>query len=175
MDCRHERTHGRNGNLDDPKLGEAARELFDNGKALLSRIVEEKLLTQMATVRLGKRTEHRAPLIKDLVPLAELEDVVFGAWDPIPDDAYDSARHCGVLKPQDLDPIADFMKTIKPMPAVFDKAYVKKLDGTNVKTGANKLDLAEQIRADIRRFKEENACSRLSMVWAASHPTRNLS
>ena len=125
-------------------------------------------LTQMATVRLGKRTEHRTPLIKDLVPLTELDDIVFGAWDPIPDDAYDSARHCGVLKPEDLEPIADFMRTIKPMPAVFDKAYVKKLDGTNVKTGENKLELAEQLRADIRRFKEENDCSRVVIVWAAS-------
>ncbi|MGB5302826.1 MAG: inositol-3-phosphate synthase [Gemmatimonadota bacterium] len=125
-------------------------------------------LTQMATVRLGKRTEHRTPLIKDLVPLAELDDIVFGAWDPIPDDAYDSARHCGVLKPEDLEPIADFMRTIKPMPAVFDKAYVKKLDGTNVKTGANKLELAEQLRADIRRFKAENDCARVVIVWAAS-------
>ena len=125
-------------------------------------------LTQMATVRLGKRTEHRSPLIKELVPLAELDDIVFGAWDPIPDDAYASARHCGVLKPEDLEPIADFMRTIKPMPAVFDKDYVKKLDGTNVKTGENKLELAEQLRADIRRFKEENGCSRVVIVWAAS-------
>jgi len=125
-------------------------------------------LTQMATIRLGKRTEHRAPLIKDVVPLADLSDVVFGAWDPIADDAYDSARHCGVLKPEDLEPVADFLKSIKPMPAVFDKAYVKKLDGSNVKTGKNKFDLAEQLRADIRNFKQEHGCDRLSMVWAAS-------
>jgi myo-inositol-1-phosphate synthase len=125
-------------------------------------------LTQMATIRLGKRTEHRSPLIKDVVPLAGLEDVVFGAWDPIPDDAYDSARNCGVLRPEDLEPVADFLKSIKPMPAVFDKAYVKKLDGTNVKHGKNKYDLGEQLRADIRDFKEKNGCDRLSMVWAAS-------
>jgi myo-inositol-1-phosphate synthase len=125
-------------------------------------------LTQMATIRLGKRTEHRTPLIKDVVPLADLSDVVFGAWDPIADDAYDSAKHCGVLKPEDLEPVADFLKSIKPMPAVFDKAYVKKLDGSNVKTGENKFDLAEQLRADIRNFKQEHGCDRLSMVWAAS-------
>jgi len=125
-------------------------------------------LTQMSTIRLGKRTEHRSPLIKDVVPLASLDDVVFGAWDPIPDDAYDSARNCGVLKPEDLDPVADFLKSIRPMPAVFDKAYVKKLDGTNVKTGKNKYDLGEQLRADIRNFKEKNGCDRLTMVWAAS-------
>jgi myo-inositol-1-phosphate synthase len=125
-------------------------------------------LTQMSTIRLGKRTEHRSPLIKDVVPLASLDDVVFGAWDPIPDDAYDSARNCGVLKPEDLDPVADFLKSIRPMPAVFDKAYVKKLDGTNVKKGKNKYDLGEQLRADIRSFKEKNGCDRLTMVWAAS-------
>jgi myo-inositol-1-phosphate synthase len=125
-------------------------------------------LTQMATIRLGKRTEHRSPLIKDVVPLADLSNVVFGAWDPIADDAYESARLCGVLKPEDLEPVADFLKAIKPMSAVFDKAYVKKLDGSNVKTGKNKLDLAEQLRADIRNFKEEHGCDRLSMVWAAS-------
>jgi len=125
-------------------------------------------LTQTATIRLGKRTDHRAPMIKDVVPLAELSDVVFGAWDPIPDDAYNSALNCGVLKPEHLEPVADYLKSIKPMPAVFDKAYVKKLDGTNVKTGENKFDLAEQLRADIRKFKEENGCDRLTMVWAAS-------
>ena len=125
-------------------------------------------LTQTSTIRLGKRTDHRAPLIKDVVPLADLEDLVFGAWDPIPDDAYASAMNCGVLRPEHLEPIADFLKSIKPMPAVFDKAYVKKLDGTNVKTGETKFDLAEQLRADIRRFKEENGCDRLTMVWAAS-------
>mgnify|MGYP001820519067 FL=1 len=125
-------------------------------------------LTQTATIRLGKRTDHRAPMIKDVVPLTELSDVVFGAWDPIPDDAYASALNCGVLRPEHLEPVADYLKSIKPMPAVFDKAYVKKLDGTNVKTGENKFDLAEQLRADIRKFKEENGCDRLAMVWAAS-------
>jgi myo-inositol-1-phosphate synthase len=125
-------------------------------------------ITQMNTIRLGKRTDARSPLIKDFVPLADLNDIVFGAWDPIPDDAYDSARHCGVLKPEDLAPIADFLKTIKPMPAAFDKAYVKKLDGTNVKSGATKMDLAEQLREDIRRFKAENSCDRVVIVWAAS-------
>jgi myo-inositol-1-phosphate synthase len=125
-------------------------------------------LTQTATIRLGKRTDHRAPMIKDVVPLTELSDVVFGAWDPIPDDAYASALNCGVLRPEHLEPVSDYLKSIKPMPAVFDKAYVKKLDGTNVKTGENKFDLAEQLRADIRKFKEENGCDRLAMVWAAS-------
>jgi len=125
-------------------------------------------ITQMNTIRLGKRTDSRTPLVKDFVPLADLDDIVFGAWDPIPDNAYESARHCGVLRPEDLEPIADFMKSIKPMTAAFDKAYVKKLDGTNVKTGADKMELAEQLREDMRRFKEENGCDRLVIVWAAS-------
>lgn len=125
-------------------------------------------LTQMNTIRLGMRSDERTPLIKDFVPLANLDDIVFGAWDPIPDDAYESARVCGVLRPEDLEPIADFLKSIKPMPAVFDKQYVKKLDGTNVKSGSDKYDLGEQLRADMRRFKEENECTRLVIVWCAS-------
>jgi myo-inositol-1-phosphate synthase len=125
-------------------------------------------LTQMSTIRLGKRTDSRSPLIKDFVPLANLDDIVFGAWDPIPDNAYESAKHCGVLRPEDIEPIGDFLKTVKPMPAVFDKHYVKKLDGTNVKSGSDKYDLGEQLRADIRRFKQENDCTRVVIVWCAS-------
>ncbi len=126
-------------------------------------------LTQMQTIRLGKRTEERTPLIKDFVPLAGLDDLVFGAWDPIPDDGYESAVNAGVLhKERHLDPIKDFLSSIKPMKAAFDTDYVKKLEGPNVKEGANKKDLAEQLRADIRRFKEENGCDRLVMVWCGS-------
>ncbi|TFG63094.1 MAG: inositol-3-phosphate synthase [Gemmatimonadales bacterium] len=125
-------------------------------------------LTQMSTIRLGKRTDARTPLIKDLVPLANLDDLVFGAWDPIPDNAYESAKHCGVLRPEDLDPIRDYLASIKPMPAVFNRHYVKKLDGSNVKSGSDKYDLGEQLRADIRRFKQENDCTRVVIVWCAS-------
>ncbi|MFW6088496.1 MAG: inositol-3-phosphate synthase [Gemmatimonadota bacterium] len=125
-------------------------------------------LTQMNTIRLGKRTEGRAPLIKDFVPLVDLDDIVFGAWDPIPDDAYDSARVCGVLKPEDIEPIGDYLKSIRPMPAVFDRKYVKKLDGSNVKQGDSKYHLMEQLRADIRGFKQDNDCERLVVVWCAS-------
>jgi myo-inositol-1-phosphate synthase len=125
-------------------------------------------LTQLNTIRLGKRTENRTPLIKDFVPLADLDDIVFGAWDPIPDDAYKSAKVCGVLRPHDIDPLEDFLSDIQPMKAVFDPHYVKKLDGPNVKTGANKRDLADQLRKDIRDFKESRGCDRLVMVWAAS-------
>ncbi len=125
-------------------------------------------LSQMSTIRLGKRTEQRSPLISDFVPLADLGDLVFGAWDPISDDAYTSAKIGGVLKDADVEPLKDYLETLKPMPAVFDQAYVKRLEGSNVKTGSTKRDLAEQIREDIRRFKEENGCDRLVMVWCAS-------
>jgi myo-inositol-1-phosphate synthase len=126
-------------------------------------------LTQMNTIRLGKRTDERTPLIKDFVPLTDLEDLVFGAWDPIPDNGYESAINAGVLHKQDhLDPIKGFLSSIKPMPAVFDTGYVKKLEGPNTKTGDTKRDLAEQLRADIRSFKEENGCARLVMVWCGS-------
>jgi len=126
-------------------------------------------LTQMGTIRLGKRTEGRAPLIKEFVPLAELKDLVFGAWDPVPDDAYQSCLHCGVLnKHEDVEPIKDFLQGIKPMPAAFDQYYVKKLEGKNVKTGRTKKELAEAIRKDIRDFKAKNGCDRLVIVWCAS-------
>jgi myo-inositol-1-phosphate synthase len=124
-------------------------------------------LTQMATIRLGKRTEHRAPLIKDFVPLAGLDDIVFGAWDPIPDDAYTAAKKAGVLEERDLEPVKDFLSRIKPMPAAFEQKYVTRLSGTNVKHGT-KRELAEQLREDIRRFKSENGCDRVVLVWCGS-------
>jgi len=125
-------------------------------------------LTQMATIRLGKRTENRTPFIKDFVPLADLNDIVFGAWDPIPDDAYTAAKKAGVLEDRDLEPVADFLKAIKPMPAVFENHYVTRIHGTNVKKGKTKRDLAEQLRQDIRDFKAKNKCDRVVIVWCAS-------
>ncbi len=125
-------------------------------------------LSQLNTIRLGKRTEDRTPLIKDFVSLSELDDLVFGAWDPIPDDGYESALNAGVLERHHLDPMEDFLRSVKPMPAVFDKEYVRRLDGPNVKKGENKFDLAQQLREDIRRFKEENGCERVVMVWCGS-------
>ena len=125
-------------------------------------------LAELSTIRLGKRTEQRSPRIRDFVPLTDLNDIVFGAWDPIPDNAYDSCKVAGVLESKHVDPIADFLKSIQPMPAVFQRDYVKRLEGINVKTGATKRDLAEAIREDIRNFKEQNDCSRLVMVWCAS-------
>src|SRR5881628_205438 len=125
-------------------------------------------LTQMATIRLGKRTENRSPLIKDFVSLAKLDDIVFGAWDPIPDDAYTAAKKAGVLEDRDLEPIRDFLSSIKPMPAVFENKYVTRINGTNVKKGKTKRDLAEQLRQDIRDFKSRNKCDRVVIVWCAS-------
>ncbi|MBI3983112.1 MAG: inositol-3-phosphate synthase, partial [Gemmatimonadetes bacterium] len=125
-------------------------------------------VTQMGTIRLGKRTEHRAPAIRDFAPLASLDDLVFAAWDPIPDDAYKSATVAGVLEPPHLEPIVGFLKGILPMPAVFEQRYVKRLSGTNVKRGKTKRDLAEQLREDIRAFKARSGCDRLVMVWCAS-------
>jgi myo-inositol-1-phosphate synthase len=125
-------------------------------------------LAELGTIRLGKRTDQRAPKIREFAPLAKHDDLVFGAWDPIPDDAYQSAKVAGVLEDRHIEPIADFLRTIKPMPAVFSQHYVKRLQGTNVKQGKNKRDLAEQLRADIRDFKQRNGCSRLVVVWCAS-------
>ena len=126
-------------------------------------------LTQMATIRLGKRTEQRTPLIKDFVPLADLNDLVFGAWDPIPDNAYQAALKAGVLdKHEHVEPIRDFLQAIVPMPAAFDQHYVKRLQGTNVKQGKTKRVLAEALRQDLRDFKARHGCDRLVMVWCAS-------
>ncbi len=125
-------------------------------------------LTQMGAIRLGKRTENRVPLIKEFVPLAGLDDLVFGAWDIFPDSAYEAAMHAGVLEKDLLSQIKPALQKIKPMSAVFDQSYVKRLSGENVKEGKNKFDLAEQLIADIAEFKRKNKCARLVMVWAAS-------
>ncbi len=125
-------------------------------------------LTQMGTIRLGKRTDNRSPKIKDFVPLADLNDIVFGAWDIFHDNAFDAAMKAGVLEKDLLNQVSEQLASLKPMPAVFEQNYVKRLHGENVKTGKNKMELAEQLIADIARFKTENNCERLVMVWAAS-------
>jgi myo-inositol-1-phosphate synthase len=125
-------------------------------------------LTQMGTIRLGKRTDNRSPAIKDFVPLAGLNDLVFGAWDIFPESAYDAAMHAGVLEKDLLAKLKTPLQKIKPMRAVFDQNYVKRLNGENVKEGKNKFDLAEQLIAEIEEFKRKNKCARLVMVWAAS-------
>jgi len=125
-------------------------------------------LTQMGTVRLGKRTDGRAPIIKDFVPLASLDDMVFGGWDIFNDNCYEAARNAEVLNPDLLERVRPELEAITPWPAVFDQHYVKKLDGPNVKTGASKRDLADQVIEDIRRFKSEQNVDRLVLIWCGS-------
>lgn len=125
-------------------------------------------LTQMGTIRLGKRTENRNPLINDFIPLAQLDDIVFGGWDIFEDNAYEAAIHAGVLDQRLLDKIKDELEKIKPMKAVFDKQYVKRLEGIYIKKGANKMELAEALMEDIKIFKEKNGCDRVVMVWCGS-------
>ena len=125
-------------------------------------------LTQMGTIRLGKRTDNRSPRIKEVLPLASIDDVVFGGWDLFDDNCYDAAKTAGVLEASLLESIRPELEAIKPMPAVFDRQYVKRLDGPNVKKGKNKRDLAEQVIADIRTFKASHGLDRLVMVWCGS-------
>jgi len=125
-------------------------------------------LTQMGTVRLGKRTEGRSPKISEVVELARPDDLVFAGWDIFEDDCYAAARTAGVIEPSLLDKVRPELEKIKPWPAVFDQRYVKRLDGPNVKKGKNKRDLAEQLMDDIKRFKAENGIERLVMIWCGS-------
>jgi myo-inositol-1-phosphate synthase len=125
-------------------------------------------LTQMGTIRLGKRTEGRSPLIKDFVPLAELDDLVFGGWDVFPDDAYEAASHAGVLQKDTLNAIEERLRAVKPMKAVFDRDYVRRLEGSHVKSGKDKWAMVLEVREDIQRFKEDNGVDRLVMIWCGS-------
>ena len=125
-------------------------------------------LSQMGAIRLGKRTDNRVPKIKDFLPLATLDDLVFGAWDIFPDSAYDAALHAGVLEKDLVAKLKKPLQKVKPMKAVFDQSYVKRLSGTNVKTGKHKLQLANQLIDEIAEFKRKNKCDRLVMIWAAS-------
>ena len=126
-------------------------------------------ISQMAAIRLGRRSDGRSPLIRDFVPLAELDQLVFGAWDPIPDNAYQAAIKSGVLdRHEEVEPVADFLRSLEPMEAVFDNDYVKRIQGSNIKSFSDKMEAVETIREDIRRFKAENGCDRLVMAWCAS-------
>jgi myo-inositol-1-phosphate synthase len=153
-------------------LGAVASTVFA-GVELVRRGLAEPVgaLTQMGTIRLGQRTEDRVPLIRDFVPLAGLDQLVFGAWDPIADTAFEAAVACGVLDRSHIDPVAAELKEIEPMPAVFDQNYVRRLDGVNVKPAASKRDLAEAIRADIRAFKAAHSCDRMVVISCASTET----
>ena len=125
-------------------------------------------LTQMQTIRLGVRSQKRNPLIKDFVDLAPLDDLEFAGWDVISDNAFEAARRAKVLDREDLDLVEDFLKEIKPMPAVFDQKYVKKLHGENVKDIDNKMELAEALRQDIRTKLKETGADRAVMIWCGS-------
>ncbi|HAH58390.1 MAG: inositol-3-phosphate synthase [Lentimicrobium sp.] len=125
-------------------------------------------ITQMGRIRLGKRTENRNPAIKEFVPLASLDDLVFGGWDITPDNAFEAAMNAGVLDKELLIDLKGEMESIKPMTAVFDHKYVKNLDGEHIKREKTKMDSAKALMADIEKFKAENGCSRLVMIWCAS-------
>lgn len=125
-------------------------------------------LTQLGTIRVGLRTEARFPKIKDFVPLSNLDDLVFGAWDLFEDNGYEAAIKAAVLDRNQLDLLKDDLSQIKPMKAVFSAEYVRKLQGTWIKEGKTKMDLAEQLMDDIKRFKEEHGCARMIMIWCAS-------
>jgi myo-inositol-1-phosphate synthase len=125
-------------------------------------------LTQLGAIRLGKRTEGRTPMIKDFVPLAGLNDIVFGGWDVYPDNAYEAAKNAGVLSPEHLAKVKKFLSGIKPMKAAFDRNYCRNLDGTHVKKGKNKYDLALQIKQDIADFKKKTKVNRIVVIWCGS-------
>jgi myo-inositol-1-phosphate synthase len=152
-----------------PGLGAVSTTLIAGVDAIIQgRSSALGTLTQMGRIRLGKRTEGRNPLIKEFVPLAELPDLVFGAWDLFEDDGYEAAKKAGVLNDKDLEAARPTLEKIKPMRAVFDKNYVKKLDGHYIKKGENKFDLALQLMEDIQNFSKENQTERNVMIWIAS-------
>jgi myo-inositol-1-phosphate synthase len=122
----------------------------------------------MGTIRLGKRFEYRIPRIGDFVPLAGLDDLIFGGWDVLPDNCYEAALEAGVLKQEDLDPVRSFLEGLKPWPAVFNQRFVKKLVGSNLKGQESHLGLVEAIKADIESFRREHTVSRCVMIWCGS-------
>ncbi|MBD3235698.1 MAG: inositol-3-phosphate synthase [Candidatus Eisenbacteria bacterium] len=128
-------------------------------------------LTQMGTIRLGKRTENRSPRIADFVPLSGLDDLVFGAWDIFPDDAYASALKAGVLHPELVEALREDLSAVRPMAGVFDPRFVKKLDGPHIKSGGTLWDKAEALREDIRGFQQQSGADRLVMIWCGSTET----
>ena len=125
-------------------------------------------LSQIGTIRLGKRTDNRTPLIKDFIELAALDDLVFGGWDIFDENCYEAAKTAGVLDPSLLEELRPELEAIRPWPAVFDQQYVKRLMGPNVKSGTNKRELADQLTADIRQFKVDKQLDRMVMIWCAS-------
>ncbi len=152
-----------------PGMGAVATTLFAGVEAVKRGLAKPVgSYTQMGEIRLGKRTEKRFKQVKDMVPLADLNDIVFGGWDLFPENAYEAAVHAQVLEKDLVEKLKEPLSKIKPMPAVFDREFVKRLDGPNVKRGKTKMDLADQLRADIRNFLKDNGCDRAVMVWCAS-------
>jgi myo-inositol-1-phosphate synthase len=153
-----------------PGLGGAVSTTFLAGVEAVRRGLALPIgsLTQMGTVRLGKRYEYRTPSLKEFVPLARLDDLVFGGWDIFPDNCYEAALQAKVLKPEDLNPARSFLEEIKPWPAAFNQAFVRNLDGTHVKAAASHGELVEGIKADIDAFRRENGVSRCVMIWCGS-------
>jgi myo-inositol-1-phosphate synthase len=152
-----------------PGMGAVATTFVAGVEAVRKKIAQPiGSLTQMGTIRLGKRTEGRSPKINEFVPLAQLNDLVFTGWDIFEDDMFAAATNAGVLEKDLLEQVKPFLQSVKPRPAVFDRHYVKKLDGKNVKKGKNKMELAEQVRADIHDFKKTSGAERLVMMWCGS-------
>jgi len=152
-----------------PGLGAVATTLIAGVEAVKKGMSQPiGSLTQMSTIRLGKRTDNRNPMIKEFVPVAELEDIVFGGWDIYEDNVFESALNARVLEPHQVHALRVELEKIKPMAAVFDKSYIKNIDGPNVKKAATKYDLAMALMRDIDNFKKENNCERVVIVWCAS-------
>jgi myo-inositol-1-phosphate synthase len=152
-----------------PGMGAVATTLYAGVEAIkMGKAQAIGSYTQLGRIRLGKRTENRFKNVKDLVPLATLDQIVFGGWDIFPENAYEAAVNAKVLEKDLLEMVKEPLSKIKPMKAVFDKNFIKRIEGTNVKTGKTKMDLAEQLRADIRNFIKDNGCDRAVMVWCAS-------
>ncbi len=152
-----------------PGMGAVSTTFMAGVEAVKKKVAEPiGSLTQLGTIRLGKRTDKRVPLIRDFVPLASIHDLVFAGWDIYEDNCYESAIKAGVLEKVLLDAVRPEIEKVKPMKAVFSQDYVKRLSGTNVKTGKSKMELAEQLMEDIDRFKAEHKLSRVVMVWCGS-------
>jgi len=152
-----------------PGMGAVATTFIAGVEAIRRRLASPiGSLTQMGTIRLGKRTDKHAPAIKDFVPLAQLDDMVFAGWDLFKDNCYEAALKAGVLERPLLDQVRDYLTAIRPMPAVFQQKFVKKLHGENVKKGKSKMDLAEQLMDDIRAFQKANGIARSVMIWCGS-------
>ncbi len=152
-----------------PGMGAVATTFMAGVEAVRRRLAPPiGSLTQMGTIRLGRRTEKRAPKIKRFVPLADLKDLVFAGWDVFRDNAHEAALKAGVIETSLLDQVKDFLTGIEPMPAVFEQKFVRNLRGKHVKKGKNKMDLAEQVIQDIQDFKAKSKASRLVMIWCGS-------